>query len=93
MRADDPNLPILIVIVQALGDLKDEMVFVGGADVVHGRVGQQQARRAAANDAVAGGQDEHRQADLALPPAAQPHHAVGSRQPQIQHHRIKRGAG
>ena len=30
MRADDPNLPILIVIVQALGDLKDEMVFVGG---------------------------------------------------------------
>jgi predicted nucleotidyltransferase len=30
MRADDPNLPILIVIVQALGDLRDEMVFVGG---------------------------------------------------------------
>jgi predicted nucleotidyltransferase len=30
MRADDPNLPILIVIAHALGDLRDEMVFVGG---------------------------------------------------------------
>jgi hypothetical protein len=30
MRADDPNLPILIVVAQALGDLRDEVVFVGG---------------------------------------------------------------
>lgn len=31
MRADDPNLPQLRRIAQALGDLREDMVFVGGA--------------------------------------------------------------
>ncbi len=30
MRADDPNLPILIRIADALGELREELVFVGG---------------------------------------------------------------
>lgn len=30
MRADDPNLPILLRVAQALGDLRDDLVFVGG---------------------------------------------------------------
>lgn len=30
MRADDPNLPILIRVAEALGELRDEVVFVGG---------------------------------------------------------------
>jgi predicted nucleotidyltransferase len=30
MRADDPNLPILLHVAEALGDLRDELVFVGG---------------------------------------------------------------
>src|SRR5688500_13982080 len=30
MRADDPNLPILLRVAEALGDLRDELVFVGG---------------------------------------------------------------
>lgn len=31
MRADDPNLPSLRQIAEALGDLRDQVVFVGGA--------------------------------------------------------------
>jgi hypothetical protein len=31
MRADDPNLPHLRTIAQALGDLREQVVFVGGA--------------------------------------------------------------
>lgn len=31
MRPDDPNLPALRVIAEALGDLRDQVVFVGGA--------------------------------------------------------------
>ena len=31
MRVDDPNLPNLILIAEALGELRDEVVFVGGA--------------------------------------------------------------
>lgn len=31
MRADDPNLPNLREIAQALGDLREQVVFVGGA--------------------------------------------------------------
>lgn len=31
MRADDPNLPQLRQIAEALGDLRDQVVFVGGA--------------------------------------------------------------
>lgn len=31
MRADDPNLPQLRQIAEALGDLREELVFVGGA--------------------------------------------------------------
>lgn len=31
MRRDDPNLPHLRVIAEALGDLKEQVVFVGGA--------------------------------------------------------------
>lgn len=31
MRADDPNLPYLRAIAQALGELREQMVFVGGA--------------------------------------------------------------
>ena len=30
MRADDPNLPLLILVAEALGDLREELVFVGG---------------------------------------------------------------
>ena len=30
MRADDPNLAILTLVAQALGDLKEDLVFVGG---------------------------------------------------------------
>lgn len=30
MRPEDPNLPYLILVADALGDLRDEMVFVGG---------------------------------------------------------------
>jgi predicted nucleotidyltransferase len=30
MRADDPNLPILIRVAEALGELREELVFVGG---------------------------------------------------------------
>lgn len=30
MRVDDPNLPILIRVAEALGSLRDELVFVGG---------------------------------------------------------------
>lgn len=30
MRADDPNLPYLILVAEALGSLQDSMVFVGG---------------------------------------------------------------
>lgn len=31
MRADDPNLPHLLRIAQALGELREQVVFVGGA--------------------------------------------------------------
>jgi hypothetical protein len=31
MRADDPNLPYLRCIAEALGDLREQVVFVGGA--------------------------------------------------------------
>ncbi|SHM30245.1 hypothetical protein [Rhizobacter sp. OV335] len=31
MRADDPNLPHLRRIAEALGDLREQVVFVGGA--------------------------------------------------------------
>lgn len=31
MRADDPNLPQLRQIAQALGDLREQLVFIGGA--------------------------------------------------------------
>lgn len=31
MRADDPNLPDLRRIAEALGDLREQVVFVGGA--------------------------------------------------------------
>lgn len=31
MRADDPNLPQLRQIAEALGDLREQLVFVGGA--------------------------------------------------------------
>lgn len=31
MRRDDPNLPALRVIAEALGDLREQVVFVGGA--------------------------------------------------------------
>lgn len=31
MRADDPNLPYLRRIAEALGDLREQVVFVGGA--------------------------------------------------------------
>lgn len=31
MRADDPNLPHLRCIAEALGDLREHVVFVGGA--------------------------------------------------------------
>ncbi|MCD9028568.1 hypothetical protein LDO26_10155 [Luteimonas sp. BDR2-5] len=31
MRRDDPNLPYLRVIAEALGDLREQVVFVGGA--------------------------------------------------------------
>lgn len=30
MRPDDPNLPLLTLIADALGDLREELVFVGG---------------------------------------------------------------
>lgn len=30
MRPDDPNLPLLTLIAGALGDLREELVFVGG---------------------------------------------------------------
>ena len=30
MRADDPNLPLLTLIADALGDLREQLVFVGG---------------------------------------------------------------
>lgn len=30
MRPDDPNLPILLLIADALGDLREDVVFVGG---------------------------------------------------------------
>lgn len=30
MRPNDPNLPILTLIAEALGDLREDMVFVGG---------------------------------------------------------------
>lgn len=31
MRANDPNLPYLRHIAEALGDLREQLVFVGGA--------------------------------------------------------------
>lgn len=31
MRRDDPNLPYLRIVAEALGDLRDQVVFVGGA--------------------------------------------------------------
>lgn len=31
MRADDPNLPHLRRIAEALGELREQLVFVGGA--------------------------------------------------------------
>lgn len=31
MRANDPNLPYLHIIAEALGDLREQIVFVGGA--------------------------------------------------------------
>lgn len=31
MRADDPNLPYLKIIADALGELREQVVFVGGA--------------------------------------------------------------
>lgn len=31
MQADDPNLPYLRSIAQALGELREQVVFVGGA--------------------------------------------------------------
>jgi hypothetical protein len=31
MRTDDPNLPYLRLIAEALGDLREQVVFVGGA--------------------------------------------------------------
>jgi hypothetical protein len=31
MRADDPNVPQLRCIAAALGDLREQVVFVGGA--------------------------------------------------------------
>ena len=31
MRANDPNLPYLRHIAEALGDLREQVVFVGGA--------------------------------------------------------------
>lgn len=31
MRGDDPNLPYLRIIAEALGELREQMVFVGGA--------------------------------------------------------------
>lgn len=31
MRHDDPNLPVLRTIAEALGELRERMVFVGGA--------------------------------------------------------------
>lgn len=31
MRADDPNLPALRLIAEAIGDLREQVVFVGGA--------------------------------------------------------------
>lgn len=31
MRADDPNLPYLRQIAEALGDLREQVVFLGGA--------------------------------------------------------------
>lgn len=31
MRADDPNLPNLLRIAEALGELREQVVFVGGA--------------------------------------------------------------
>ncbi|MEY4863898.1 MAG: hypothetical protein RLZ51_1993, partial [Pseudomonadota bacterium] len=31
MRANDPNLPYLRIIAEALGDLREQIVFVGGA--------------------------------------------------------------
>ena len=31
MRANDPNLPYLRQIAEALGDLREQVVFVGGA--------------------------------------------------------------
>lgn len=31
MRANDPNLPYLRQVAEALGDLRDQVVFVGGA--------------------------------------------------------------
>lgn len=33
MRVDDPNLPILILVADALGDLCEDLVFVGGCAV------------------------------------------------------------
>lgn len=33
MRSDDPNLPHLLVIADALGELRDQVVFLGGAVV------------------------------------------------------------
>jgi hypothetical protein len=30
MRRNDPNLPLLILVADALGDLCEELVFVGG---------------------------------------------------------------
>jgi hypothetical protein len=31
MRRNDPNLPILLLVADALGDLREELVFVGGS--------------------------------------------------------------
>ena len=31
MRTDDPNLPHLLRIAEALGELREQLVFVGGA--------------------------------------------------------------
>jgi HEAT repeat protein len=53
MRADDPNLPILIVIAQALGDLRDERDHLTSHDledvlsVVDGRASLAQEMEAA----------------------------------------------
>ena len=41
-------------------------------------------------DAVARREDQERQLEAALAPAAQPHHAVATRQAEVQHDRIER---